>query len=145
MDYKNIIVEIKDAIAIVTINREKALNALNYELIAELHNFFSKNWIDADFRCVMLTGAGKAFVAGADIAELSELNAATAAKTSEIGHYLMKTIENFPCPVIAAVNGFALGGGCERTHCGTSRPTCRRRHRRRERLLAPSFRSRPCS
>lgn len=113
MDYKHIIVEIKDSVAVVTMNREKALNALNYELIAELHDFFSKNWLDADFRCVILTGAGKAFVAGADIGELSELNAATAAKTSEIGHYLMKTIENFPCPVIAAVNGFALGGGCE--------------------------------
>ncbi|MFH1701240.1 MAG: enoyl-CoA hydratase-related protein [Candidatus Zixiibacteriota bacterium] len=113
MDYKNIIVEIKDDVAVVTLNRKKALNALNYELIAELHDFFSKNWIEHDFRCVVLTGAGKAFVAGADIAELSELNAATAANTSGIGHYLMKTIENFPTPVIAAVNGFALGGGCE--------------------------------
>lgn len=113
MDYKNIQVDIKDAIAVVTISREKALNALNKDVIAELHNFFSSKWLERDFRCVVITGAGKAFVAGADIKELSELDSAGAAHTAEIGQYLMKTIENFPCPVIAVINGFALGGGCE--------------------------------
>lgn len=113
MEYKNIIVEITDAVAVVTINRENALNALNKDVIAELHDFFSSNWLERDFRCVVITGAGKAFVAGADIKELAALDSAGAAHASEIGQYLMKSIENFPCPVIAAINGFALGGGCE--------------------------------
>lgn len=113
MDFKHLDVEIKDQIAVVTINREKVMNALNHDVIIELHQFFSSHWMNRDFRCVIITGAGRAFVAGADIKELSELDAPGAAGTSEIGQYLMKTIENFPCPVIAAVNGFALGGGCE--------------------------------
>ncbi len=113
MDFKNIVVEIKDAVAVVTINREKALNALNKEVISELHQFFSSHWMESDFRCVVITGAGKAFVAGADIKELSVLDSPGACATAEIGQYVMKSIENFPCPVIAAINGFALGGGCE--------------------------------
>jgi enoyl-CoA hydratase len=113
MDYKHIEVKIEDGIAVVTINREKALNALNAELVAELEDFLSKNRLKPDFRCVVLTGAGKAFVAGADIGELAELDAAAAARSAEIGQHLSKAIEDFPCPVIAAVNGFALGGGCE--------------------------------
>jgi enoyl-CoA hydratase len=113
MDFKNIKVEIKDEIAVVTITREKALNALNGDVISELHDFFTSHWLEREFMCVVITGAGKAFVAGADIAELSKLDVAGAVKTAEIGQYLMKTVENFPCPVIAAINGFALGGGCE--------------------------------
>jgi enoyl-CoA hydratase len=113
MEYKHITVEIKDAVAVITITREEALNALNTGVIAELSNFFSTNWLERDFRCVVITGAGKAFVAGADIGELAQLNVAGAARISMIGHHLMKTIEHFPCPVIAAINGFALGGGCE--------------------------------
>jgi len=113
MDYKNITVSIADGVALVTITREKALNALNADVIAELHSFFGSSWKNRDFNCVVITGAGKAFVAGADIGELSALDVAGAYKTSELGQYLMKSIENFPAPVIAAVNGFALGGGCE--------------------------------
>ena len=113
MDYKHIIVKIEDNVALVTLNREKALNALNAEVISELHDFFKSYWMKRDFRCVVITGAGKAFVAGADIGELSALNVAGAVRTAEIGQYMMKSIENFPCPVIAAINGFALGGGCE--------------------------------
>ncbi len=113
MDYKNLQAEIKDDVAIVTLNREKALNALDAELISELHDFFTTHWMKRDFRCVIITGAGKAFAAGADIDELSKLDVAGAVRTAAIGQYLMKTIENFPCPVIAAINGFALGGGCE--------------------------------
>ena len=113
MEYKHINLAVENGIAVVTVNREKALNALNKEVISELHHFFSSHWLKRDFRCVVITGAGKAFIAGADIAELASLDAAGAAATAEIGQYLMKTIENFPCPVIAAVNGFALGGGCE--------------------------------
>ncbi|MCK5124810.1 MAG: enoyl-CoA hydratase/isomerase family protein [candidate division Zixibacteria bacterium] len=113
MDFKNLIVEIKDGVAVITISREKALNALNKDVISELHKFFSTHWMEKDFRCVVITGAGKAFVAGADIGELSELDSPGACRTAEIGQYVMKSIENFPCPVIAAINGFALGGGCE--------------------------------
>ncbi len=113
MDYKNISVEIKDAVAVITINREKALNALNAELIGELQSFLAHNWIKRDFRCVVITGAGKAFIAGADIGELAALDVKGAAHTAMIGQYLMRSIENIPCPVIAAINGFALGGGCE--------------------------------
>lgn len=113
MDFKNLLVKIEDNVAVVTINREKALNALNAEVISELHDFFSGYWIKRDFRCVVITGAGKAFVAGADIGELSALDVPGAAHLADVGQYLMHTIENFPVPVIAAVNGFALGGGCE--------------------------------
>lgn len=113
-DYKNITVEIKDKILIVTVSREKALNALNAETIGELQQLFGSYWTDNSIGCVILTGAGeKAFVAGADIPELAKVNAQGGYETSARGLYLMKTIQNFPRPVIAAVNGFALGGGCE--------------------------------
>ncbi len=113
MDYRIIEIKKEDKIAIVTINREKALNALNDETVAELQYFFRHAWTDDSVGCVIITGAGKAFVAGADIAELAQCDVQKAAKKSMIGLYLMQTIENFPRPVIAAVNGFALGGGCE--------------------------------
>jgi len=113
MEFKNMKVEIKDDIALVTINREKALNALNAELISEFQQFLHQHWLEHDFRCMVVTGAGKAFIAGADIVELSKLDVPGAVNTAWIGQYLMKSIENFPCPVIAAINGFALGGGCE--------------------------------
>ncbi len=113
MDFEYLDIKIEDQVALVTITREKAMNALNKDVLKELHKFLSSSWLGADFRCVVITGAGKAFVAGADIGELAALNAATAAQTAEIGQWVMKSIENFPCPVIAAINGFALGGGCE--------------------------------
>jgi len=113
-EYKNLLVEQKDAILIVKINREQALNALNNETVAELQQMFSRYWSDDAIRCVIITGAGgKAFVAGADITELADLDVRTGTELSALGQYLMKTIQNFPKPVIAAVNGFALGGGCE--------------------------------
>ncbi len=114
MEFKNIHVKREGAVAVVTIDREKALNALNAETIAELQQFFRSHWTDRELHCVVITGAGpKAFVAGADIKELSELDVRGATDTSMRGLYLMKSLENFPCPVIAALNGFALGGGCE--------------------------------
>ena len=113
-DYKHLLVEQKDAILIVKINRERALNALNREVIADLQNLFSFYWSDETVRCVILTGAGeKAFVAGADITEIADLDVRSGNEFSAHGLYLMKTIQNFPKPVIAAINGFALGGGCE--------------------------------
>ena len=113
-EFKNLIVKNVDDILIVTINREKALNALNKETVMELQQLFSSYWSDVSVKGVIITGAGeKSFVAGADIPELAELNVQDGAKTMERGQYLMKTIQNFPKPVIAAINGFALGGGCE--------------------------------
>ena len=112
--YNNLIVETKDDVVIVKINRERALNALNKETIEELQKFFSYYWSDHKIKCVIISGAGeKAFVAGADITELADLDVRGGNETSAHGLYLMKTIQNFPKPVIAAVNGFALGGGCE--------------------------------
>lgn len=112
-EYKNLLVEKKDKTLVVTINRERAMNALNKETIAELQQLFSFYWSDNSVAAVVLTGAGKAFVAGADITELADTDMRSGTELAAHGHYLMKTIQNFPRPVIAAVNGFALGGGCE--------------------------------
>jgi len=113
MEFKNIEIKRDGQIAIVTISREKALNALNAETITELKSFFHNHWRDESILGVIITGAGKAFVAGADITELAKYDVDGAVETSRLGLYLMHLIENFPRPVIAAVNGFALGGGCE--------------------------------
>jgi enoyl-CoA hydratase len=113
MDYKNIITKKEGNVVVLTINRERAMNALNDETIAELQSFFSASWYDDSIRCVIITGAGKAFVAGADISELARCDVRSGTDKSSRGSYLMKSIDNFPRPVIAAVNGFALGGGCE--------------------------------
>ncbi len=113
MEYKNIVITKEDNIVIVTINREKVLNALNDETVNELLNFFRRSWKDSSIGCVIITGAGKAFIAGADISELAKCDVAGATKTSRLGLFMTRTIEDFPRPVIAAVNGFALGGGCE--------------------------------
>lgn len=111
--YKNLLVEKKGQVLILTINRERALNALNRETVEELQAFFSYHWKDEGCSVVVITGAGKAFVAGADISEIADLDVRTGTDFSAHGLYLMKTIQNFPRPVIAAINGFALGGGCE--------------------------------
>ena len=101
------------AVGVVTIERPKALNALNSEVLAELEACFDS--IDTDvIRAVILTGSGdKSFVAGADIAEMSKLNPAEGEAFGKKGNDVFRKIETFPIPVIAAVNGFALGGGCE--------------------------------
>lgn len=113
-DYKNLLVETKEGCLVVTINREKALNALNAETIAEMQKLFSYYWTDDTIKVVVITGTGpKAFVAGADISELADTDLRSGTDTAARGQYLMKTIQNFPKPVIAAINGFALGGGCE--------------------------------
>lgn len=113
-EYKNVTTEKKDHVLLITINRPRALNAINKETIAELQKVFSFHWSDDSVYCVVITGAGdKSFVAGADIPELADLDVRAGNDLSARGLYLMKTIQNFPKPVIAAVNGFALGGGCE--------------------------------
>ncbi|MBO4457369.1 MAG: enoyl-CoA hydratase/isomerase family protein [Butyrivibrio sp.] len=105
--------EVKDAIAIVTINRPEALNALNSQVLDDLAAAF--DGIDTNVvRAVVLTGAGeKSFVAGADIGEMSTLSKAEGEAFGKKGNDIFRKIEQFPVPVIAAINGFALGGGCE--------------------------------
>lgn len=113
-EYKNIVVEKREQLLIVTINRERALNALNRETVNEMQQMFSYYWTDDSIGCVIVTGAGeKAFVAGADIEEMSRLDARQAQEFSRFLHGCLDRIERSPKPVIAAVNGFALGGGCE--------------------------------
>ncbi len=105
--------EVKGNIAIITINREKALNALNSEVLDDLEKVFDGVDVNA-VRCLILTGAGeKSFVAGADIGEMSTLTKAEGEAFGKKGNDVFRKIETFPIPVIAAINGFALGGGCE--------------------------------
>jgi enoyl-CoA hydratase len=111
---ENVKVEVRDAIAIITIDRPKVLNALNAQTVAEIGEAFEQVRNDDAVRAVILTGGGeKAFVAGADINELATMNPITGKETAERGQRVFTAIERFPKPVIAAVNGFALGGGCE--------------------------------
>ncbi len=105
--------EVQDRVGIITISREKALNALNSQVLDELSQAF--DGVDQnEIRCLILTGAGeKSFVAGADIGEMSTLTKAEGEAFGKKGNDVFRKIETFPIPVIAAVNGFALGGGCE--------------------------------
>jgi enoyl-CoA hydratase/carnithine racemase len=110
----NVLYEKKDAIAYVTVNRPKLLNALNTPTWKDLQTAFEDAQNDAKVRGVILTGAGnKAFIAGADISELAHVAAFEAEQSSRFGQEVLDLIENLGKPVIAAVNGFALGGGCE--------------------------------
>lgn len=105
--------EVVDGVGTLIVNRPAALNALNSGLVAEMTALLA-DIARSDIRCLILTGAGeKAFVAGADIAEMKDLDPSGAKRFSEEGNAVMEALENLPMPVIAAVNGFALGGGCE--------------------------------
>jgi enoyl-CoA hydratase len=108
-----IVYEKKGSTAYVTVNRPQAMNALNKATIAELIEAMGDARLDPAVKGVVVTGAGKAFVAGADINELALLDALAAERSASVGQGLMSLIENLGKPVIAAVNGFALGGGCE--------------------------------
>lgn len=112
MDYEFLKVDKKsNGIVVLTLSRERSLNALNSVMLKELHKFFSH--IDDDIRCIVVTGAGKSFVAGADIAEMANFTASEAYDFAKLGMDTFMEIEKCRVPVIAAVNGFALGGGCE--------------------------------
>jgi enoyl-CoA hydratase len=114
MAYENLTVASRDGIAVVTVNRPDKLNALNARTVEELDAAFSSLGADPGVSGVILTGAGeKAFVAGADIAELRALGPREAHEVAGRGQRVFARIERLPKPVIAAVNGFALGGGCE--------------------------------
>lgn len=112
--YENLKTETKDGILTITIDRPKVLNALNAQTVGEIGRAFDAAREDASVKCVILTGSGeKAFVAGADINELAQMTPITGKATAESGQRVFRAIERFPKPVIAAINGFALGGGCE--------------------------------
>ena len=114
MQYANLLIELNGAVAWVTVNRPDKLNALNRATLTELQSAFDALRADAQVRVIVLTGAGpKAFVAGADIAEMRGLNAIEARDFSKLGQDLMLSIEQCGKPVIAMINGFALGGGLE--------------------------------
>lgn len=111
MEY--VLYEVNGAVGKITINREKALNALNSQVLDELNATLDGVNLE-EVRCLILTGAGaKSFVAGADIGEMSTLTKAEGEAFGKKGNDVFRKLETFPIPVIAAVNGFALGGGCE--------------------------------
>jgi len=114
MSYENILFEVRDGVGILTFNRPKALNALNTGTLDEVADVVGSAARDESIRVLVLTGAGeKAFVAGADISEFKSMNPLSARLFSEKGQGIFFEIERLPQPVIACVNGFALGGGCE--------------------------------
>ncbi len=114
MAYEFIIYEVQDGVATITINRPKAMNALNPQVVAELDQAISQVEADDAVKCVVITGAGdKAFVAGADIAAMVQMNALEGRKFSLMGQNVFFRLERLDRPVIAAVKGFALGGGTE--------------------------------
>ena len=114
MEFKNLLVEIEDGIAVVTINRPKALNALNTETLSELDACFAEIEANPDVKVLILTGSGqKSFVAGADISEMVNGTAPEGRTFGLLARVAFKRLEDMEKPTIAAVNGFALGGGCE--------------------------------
>ena len=115
MTYNNLLISSENGILLLTINRPKALNALNKELMGELDHFFTEGYKEYEnLKGIILTGAGgRSFVAGADITEFLGLSEDEGRALSEFGQNVFFKIENFQIPVIAVVNGFALGGGCE--------------------------------
>lgn len=114
MNYKNLLLDINEHVALLTLNRPDKLNALNHDTLIELQHAFESIKDDENVFVVIITGSGeKAFVAGADISEINKLNMLDGKKFAEFGQSVFSMIEKFDKPVIAAVNGFALGGGCE--------------------------------
>jgi len=114
MSYDNLLVEIRDRIATVTVNRPQVLNALNSKTVEEMDGCWQALKQDPEVGVVIITGAGeKAFIAGADIKELNAYSPAAAQECSRRGQAMLRRLEQMGKPVIAAINGFALGGGCE--------------------------------
>ena len=113
-DFNNLNWSVDNHILTLTVDRPESLNALNIATVEELREAFNEAIVDSDIKGIIVTGAGdKAFVAGADIKEIAELTEVNGRKFAENGQEVFSLIENCEKPVIAAVNGFALGGGCE--------------------------------
>lgn len=117
MVYENVLLEKEERIAILSINRPKAMNALNNETLLEIKSAIEEIKADPSVDVVIITGAGKAFVAGADISFMQNLTAIEGRAFGALGQEVFRMIEAIEKPVIAAVNGFALGGGCELAMC----------------------------
>lgn len=113
MEYQKLIIQKQERICVVKINNTETLNALNTAILVELGQAFDEIAADTEIDVVILTGEGRAFVAGADIAEMSVMKADEGKRFGKIGATVFRKIELLSKPVIAAVNGFALGGGCE--------------------------------
>ena len=113
MSYKNLLCVKEDSIVVITLNRLKVLNALNLELVKELNRVFDDIAADVSVRAVIITGGDKVFAAGADIPSMVELTTIEAQELSAVYHAAFDRIETLKKPVVAAVAGFALGGGCE--------------------------------
>ncbi|MFZ5518725.1 MAG: enoyl-CoA hydratase-related protein [Candidatus Zhuqueibacterota bacterium] len=113
MEYRNILVELLPQVGILKINRPESLNALNNETLGEIREGIKALNNNDDVRVIIITGEGKAFIAGADIKLMKDMNETEAREFCQTGQKLFDLIENLDKPVIAAVNGFALGGGCE--------------------------------
>lgn len=111
--YQTLLTELQEGIFIITINRPDKLNALNKQVFDDLDKAIDEVYHRHDIHAAVITGSGKAFVAGADIAEFSSFNKEQAVKLSKRGQFVFQKIESSTKPIIAAVNGFALGGGCE--------------------------------
>ena len=113
MEYMNVILETKPGILVVKFNRPHALNALNSEMLAEIKSLFEDEKLMSGVKVIIMTGEGKSFIAGADISEMKVYNPMEAREFSQFGMDIFRKIELIEKPVIAAINGFALGGGCE--------------------------------
>jgi enoyl-CoA hydratase len=117
MEFNNLKFEVSENICTITMNRPKALNALNTETLEELGQALDLIGKDKNIQLLVITGEGKSFVAGADIVEMRDKTPGEAASFSKFGADVFRRIEKLEMPVIAAVNGFALGGGCELAMC----------------------------
>ena len=114
MEYTNLLLEKQDGVAVITINRPKALNALNSDTLSELSTVLDQLGRESGIKAVILTGRGeKAFIAGADISQMKEFSPLEGRQFAQLGQAVFRKLELLPQPVIAAINGFALGGGCE--------------------------------
>ena len=115
-DYQTLEVKVSDQIGTITLNRPKALNAINLTMVKELGRVL-ESWKNLELRAVILTGSGRAFAAGADITQMESFTALDAQHFAQVGQSIFRQLEHFSAPTIAAVNGFALGGGCELAMC----------------------------